>query len=79
MDLARTRIIAASDVSHRGLRDLHIGVRLPGTAAQLTMGALTDIQSRHDSRGVPIEEVGIRRLSYPVIFDDGTINQSTTA
>ena len=49
-------------------------MRLPGTAAQLIMGTLTDIQSQHDSRGVPIEEVGISRLRYPVTFDDGTIN-----
>lgn len=43
------------------------------------MGALTDIQSQHDSRGVPIEEVGISGLRYPVTFDDGTTNQATTA
>lgn len=54
-------------------------MRLPGTAAELIMGALTDIQSQHDSRGVPIDEVGISGLRYPVTFDDGIINQATTA
>jgi GTP cyclohydrolase I len=43
------------------------------------MGALTDIQSRHDCRGVLIEEVGISGLRYPVTFDDGTISQAATA
>lgn len=43
------------------------------------MTTLTDIQSQHDSRGVPIEEVGISGLRYPVTFDDGSINQATTA
>ena len=38
---------------------MHIGIRLPRTAGQLTMTTLTDIQSQHDPRGVPIEEVGI--------------------
>ena len=52
---------------------------LPGTAAQLIMGALTDIQSQHDFRGVPIEEVGICGLRYPVTFDDGVLQQATTA
>lgn len=43
------------------------------------MPALTDIQSQHDSRGVPIEEVGISGLRYPVTFDDGSLRQATTA
>lgn len=43
------------------------------------MTALTDIQSQHDSRGVPIEEVGISGLRYPVTFDDGSVRQATTA
>lgn len=43
------------------------------------MTALTDIQSQYDSRGVPIEEVGISGLRYPVTFDDGSINQATIA
>jgi GTP cyclohydrolase I len=43
------------------------------------MGALTDIQRQHDCRGVPIEEVGIGGLRYPVTFDNGIINQATTA
>lgn len=43
------------------------------------MGELTDIQSQHDSRGVPIEEVGISGLRYPVTFDDGIVSQATTA
>ena len=58
---------------------MHFRMRLPGTAAQLIMTALTDIQSEHDSRGVPIEEVGITGLRYPVTFDDGTLKQATTA
>lgn len=29
-------------------------MRLPGTAAQLIMVVMNDIQSQHDSRGVPI-------------------------
>ncbi|MBX7133580.1 MAG: GTP cyclohydrolase FolE2 [Fimbriimonadaceae bacterium] len=43
------------------------------------MTTLTDIQSQHDPRGVPIEEVGISGLRYPLNFDDGSINQATTA
>ena len=43
---------------------------LQGTAAQLMMGALTDIQSQHDPLGVPTEEVGISGVRYPNFNDE---------
>ncbi|MFI7635166.1 GTP cyclohydrolase FolE2 [Nonomuraea sp. NPDC049400] len=32
---------------------------------------LTDVQAAHDSRGVPLDEVGIEGLRYPVLVADG--------
>lgn len=33
--------------------------------------SLEDIQDRHDARGVPIDEVGIAGLRYPILLTDG--------
>ncbi|QZY47226.1 GTP cyclohydrolase I FolE2 [Mycolicibacterium austroafricanum] len=41
--------------------------------------SLPDVQSELDVRGVPIDEVGISGLRYPVTFDDGVIEQSGIA
>ncbi|MCH9729236.1 MAG: GTP cyclohydrolase FolE2 [Actinomycetia bacterium] len=40
---------------------------------------LLDIQNQLDDRGIPIDEVGISGLRYPVVFDDGELSQSVIA
>lgn len=40
---------------------------------------LVDIQNQIDDRGIPIDEVGIAGLRYPVVFDDGEMSQSVIA
>lgn len=58
---------------------MHLRVCLSGTAVRLAMASLTDLQAEYDPRGVPIEEVGISGLRYPVTYDDGTLRQATVA
>ena len=36
---------------------------------------LPDIQDEFDARGIELDEVGISRLRYPTIYDDGDISQ----
>jgi len=40
---------------------------------------LLDIQNQLDDRGIPIDEVGISGLRYPVVFDDGELSQAVIA
>ncbi|MCH9732750.1 MAG: GTP cyclohydrolase FolE2 [Actinomycetia bacterium] len=40
---------------------------------------LLDIQNQLDDRGIPIDEVGISGLRYPLTFDDGEITQTGIA
>ena len=43
------------------------------------MTQLLDIQNQLDDRGIPIDEVGISGLRYPVVFDDGELSQAVIA
>lgn len=43
------------------------------------MTQLLDIQNQLDDRGIPIDEVGISGLRYPVVFDDGELSQAVVA
>lgn len=43
------------------------------------MDLLPDIQGASDTRGVPIDEVGVSGLRYPLTFDDGVLAQSGVA
>ncbi|CPR10453.1 GTP cyclohydrolase FolE2 [Mycobacterium bohemicum DSM 44277] len=43
------------------------------------MTQLLDIQNQSDDRGIPIDEVGISGLRYPVVFDDGELSQAVVA
>ncbi|MFD4497825.1 GTP cyclohydrolase, FolE2/MptA family, partial [Streptomyces sp. NPDC058486] len=38
-----------------------------------------DVQNERDDRGIPIDEVGISDLRYPLLFDDGYIRQQAIA
>ncbi|MGA4980089.1 GTP cyclohydrolase I FolE2 [Streptomyces cinereoruber] len=38
-----------------------------------------DVQNERDHRGIPIDEVGISDLRYPLVFDDGHIRQQAIA
>ena len=49
------------------------------TLTNATGGQLRDIQNQPDDRGIPIDEVGISGLRYPVKFDDGELSQAVIA
>ncbi|MGW5051349.1 GTP cyclohydrolase, FolE2/MptA family [Actinokineospora sp. NPDC004072] len=38
-----------------------------------------DVQNEVDGRGIEIDRVGISGLRYPIVFDDGVLNQRTIA
>lgn len=43
------------------------------------MDSLPDVQAARDTRGIAIDEVGVSGLRYPLVFDDGVIEQSGIA
>lgn len=45
----------------------------------MTVELLPDIQGSRDTRGIAIDEVGVSGLRHPMIFDDGTIEQTGVA
>ena len=47
-------------------RDLHLGMHLPGRGGLM----LEDVQDRRDDRHLPIDEVGISGIRYPVAVSD---------
>ena len=53
---------AAAAVGGGGPRDLHLGMHLPGGGGLM----LEDVQDRRDDRHLPIDEVGITGIRYPV-------------
>src|SRR4051794_14215941 len=74
---------ASTQQSHRQ-GNVHLGVCLPGGGRMMTsttaLDEMVDVQNAADDRNIPIDQVGVTDLRYPiVVLDRQQERQQTTA